>query len=115
VDEELFRRTYEAFNRRDIETILAAMHPEVDWPNGWEGGRVFGPDAVRAYWLRQWNEVDPLVYPMAFAEDADGRTVIDVRQVVRDRGGNVIRDQRVEHVYTVEDRLIRRMDIRTSG
>ena len=112
VDEQLFARTYEAFNRRDIETIMAVMHPEVDWPNGWEGGRVFGPEAVRDYWKRQWSVVDPLVNPMGFSEDVEGRTVVDVRQVVRDRGGNVFIDERVEHVYTLEDGLIRRMEIR---
>jgi hypothetical protein len=26
------------------------MHPEVDWPNAWEGGRVVGHAAVRDYW-----------------------------------------------------------------
>jgi hypothetical protein len=35
---------YEAFNRRDMDIVLAAMHPAVDWPNGWEGGRVTGRD-----------------------------------------------------------------------
>jgi hypothetical protein len=25
---------YEAFNRRDMDIVLAAMHPAVDWPNG---------------------------------------------------------------------------------
>jgi hypothetical protein len=35
-------RTYRAFNARDIDAALAVMHPEVDWPNGLEGGRVHG-------------------------------------------------------------------------
>ena len=39
---ELLRHMYAAFNRREIDTVLAAMHPDVDWPNGWEGGRVHG-------------------------------------------------------------------------
>jgi hypothetical protein len=50
--EELLRRTYMAFNRRDTEAALAMMHPEVDWPNAWEGGRVAGREAVAAYWAR---------------------------------------------------------------
>jgi hypothetical protein len=37
--ERLLGRIYEAFNRRDIDAVLAALHPAVDWPNGWEGGR----------------------------------------------------------------------------
>jgi len=34
--EDLFVKTYAAFNARDIEAVLAVLHPDVDWPNGWE-------------------------------------------------------------------------------
>jgi hypothetical protein len=37
-EERLLRAAYEAFNARDIEAALALVHPEVDWPNGIEGG-----------------------------------------------------------------------------
>ena len=47
--ETQLRLLYEAFNARDIDTCLAAMTPDVDWANGWEGGRVVGRDAVRDY------------------------------------------------------------------
>jgi hypothetical protein len=57
----LLERTYAAFNARDVEAVLAAMHPDVDWPNGMEGGRVLGHAAVRAYWIRQWGLIDPRV------------------------------------------------------
>lgn len=50
---------YAAFNARDIDTVLAAMTSDVDWPNGWEGGRIVGHDDVRDYWERQWAAVDP--------------------------------------------------------
>ena len=40
----LLGRVYDAFNKREVDTVLAAMHPAVDWPNGWEGGRVAGRD-----------------------------------------------------------------------
>src|SRR3989442_855797 len=33
---DLLTAAYDAFNARDIERALAAMHPEVDWPNGME-------------------------------------------------------------------------------
>jgi hypothetical protein len=59
-------RIYEAFNRRDVDTVLAAMHSGVDWPNGWEGGRVTGHDEVRSYWSRQWAVLDPNVVPISF-------------------------------------------------
>jgi ketosteroid isomerase-like protein len=45
---------YDAFNARDIDTVIAQFAPDVDWPDAWHGGRVVGHDAVRAYWLGQW-------------------------------------------------------------
>jgi len=47
-DVELLRRVYELFNRRDIERVLAAMHPDVIWANGMEGGHAHGRDEVRS-------------------------------------------------------------------
>ncbi len=52
--DQILSGVYDAFNRRDIDAALARMHPDVDWPNAWEGGRVHGRDAVRAYWERQF-------------------------------------------------------------
>ena len=68
-DRALLVKTYAAFNARDVDATLAAMHPDVDWPNGMEGGRV------------------------------------------RDRGGAVLADRMVQHVYVIEDGLIRSMEI----
>ncbi len=62
-EKEILNAIYQAFNARDIDTILASLHPEVDWPNGWEGGRVYGHGGVREYWTRQWAEIDPHVEP----------------------------------------------------
>ena len=50
--EDLLTKSYAAFNARDIETALALMHADVDWPNGMEGGRVIGHDEVRQYGTR---------------------------------------------------------------
>ena len=36
-DMELLRRVYALFNGRDIESVLAAMHPDIVWANGMEG------------------------------------------------------------------------------
>ena len=112
--EDLLRRAYAAFNARDIDRALAVMHPDVDWPNGMEGGRELGHDAVRAYWTRQFGLIDSQVQPVAFADDKEGRVVVEVDQVVRDLDGALISEQRVQHVYTFREGLIARMDIRDS-
>ena len=109
----LLRRVYGAFNRREIETVLAWMHADVDWPNGMEGGRVFGRDAVRDYWTRQFAVLDPCVEPQAFTAELDGRISVSVHQVVHDKSGNLLVDQINQHVYAIRDGLIQSMEIKS--
>jgi ketosteroid isomerase-like protein len=109
---DLLTKTYDAFNARDIDAVLAVMHADVDWPNGWEGGRVYGHQGVRDYWTRQWKAIDPHVEPVGFDTDETGRTVVKVHALVRDLEGNVISEGIVEHVYLIEDGLIKSMEIR---
>ena len=110
-DQELLTIAYRAFNARDLEAALATMHPEVEWPNTMEGGYVHGHGGVRAYWTKQWNLVDPHVEPLRFAADANGRIVIDVHQVVYDLQGHSLEDLMVQHIYRMEEGLIRRMEM----
>jgi hypothetical protein len=109
--EELLRALYRAFNARDVDTVLAAMAADVDWPNGWEGGRVVGHDAVRRYWERQWAEIRPRVEPTGIRQRTDGTVEVSVHQVVRDRGGALLAVGDVRHVYTFAGELVARMDV----
>jgi nuclear transport factor 2 (NTF2) superfamily protein len=111
-ERRLLEDAYNAFNARDIDAALAAMHVDVCWPNGMEGGSVYGHDGVRDYWMRQWEVIDPYVEPLRFEADKAGRIVVDVRQLVRDRSGNVMVDEMVQHVYLIEDGFVRSMEIR---
>jgi hypothetical protein len=110
--ERLLRRAYDAFNARDIDAALACAHTDVDWPNGMEGGREHGHAAVRDYWTRQFGLIDSHVEPLRFTPDDEGRIVVDVRQTVRDLAGKLVSEGEVQHVYTLRDGLIERMDIR---
>jgi hypothetical protein len=112
---ELLRRIYADFNQREIETVLSAMHPEVDWPNGWEGGRVHGTAAVRDYWTRQFKVLNPRVEPTGFAREPDGRIAVTIHQVVHDVEGKLLVDQIVQHVYAIDDGMIRSMEIRVAS
>ena len=109
---DLLRKMYAAFNRRDIEAVLAQMHADVDWPNGMEGGRVLGTAAVRDYWKRQFESLNPRVEPQNFTAEPDGRIAVEVHQVVHDTSGKLLVDQMVQHVYELRDGLIRGMEIR---
>jgi nuclear transport factor 2 (NTF2) superfamily protein len=105
------RAMYEAFNQRDADRVLNAMTADVDWPNGWQGGRVTGQDAVREYWRRQWAEIDPKVTPIHFTALPDDRVRVRVHQVVHDRNGNLLADTQVGHVYSFKGGLINSMEI----
>jgi hypothetical protein len=113
--ERLVERTYAAFNARDVDAVLRTMHPRVEWPNGMEGGTVSGHQGIREYWTRQWGLIDPSVQPTRITTIPDGRVAVDVRQVVRDLGGHVLKEEDVRHVYTFEDGLITSMEIQKAA
>lgn len=109
---QFLKHIYDRFNARDMETVLAAMHENVMWANGMEGGHVHGRDGVRSYWTRQWAMVDPRVEPVSFSQGPEGKVIVEVHQVVHDLSGNLLQDQMVGHIFRIEDGLIRRFDIR---
>src|SRR3954469_5476037 len=110
--EALLRQTYAAFNARDVDAVLAALHPDVDWPNVLEDTRLHGHAAVRAYWAGQFATIDPRVEPQGFSLESDGRIAVDVHQEVRDLSGAVLVDGSVQHVYRVRDGLFDQMEVR---
>lgn len=110
--ESILAATYRAFNARDVEPMIALMHPQVDWPNAWEGGRVIGRDAVLAYWRRQFESISSRVEPEGYEHDPDGSVTVLVHQVVDEaKTGERLSDTRVRHRYRFEDDLIVRMDV----
>ena len=48
-ERELIRGAYADFNARRLEAVLARMQSDVVWPNGMEGGFVYGHEGVRDY------------------------------------------------------------------
>lgn len=106
----LLRRTYEAFNRRDIDAVLSTLDPDVDWPNVLDGVRIHGHAAVREYWERQFRDIDPHVEPTEFIPHGDG-IIVGVHQVVRDRQGNLLGNSHIAHAYTFQGELILSMRV----
>jgi SnoaL-like domain len=110
-EDELLLGAYRDFNARHLEDVLDRMRPDVVWPNGMEGGYVYGHDGVREYWTRQWAILDPHVEPLDIKPDERGRWVVKVHQVVHDRDGKILVDTIVHHAYTIRNSLIAQMDI----
>ena len=104
-------QAYSAFNKRDIDGVLALMTEDVSWPKASEGGRVVGKKEIRAYWTRQWSEFDGHVEPLAITEEGGSRIRVRVHQVVRNLEGNVLSDSEVLHIFTMNSGLIAAMDL----
>ena len=109
--QDLIQQAYAGFNARDIPAVLATLHPQVRWARAWEGDYATGHEEVGAYWTRQWQELDPHVEPTSIRERPDGRLEVSVQQVVHDKQGTLVFEGPVKHVYTLQDGLLRQMDI----
>ena len=109
--ERLLRASYDAFNARDLAGTLEGIGPDVEWPNQLEGITMHGLAAVSAYFLRQWEEMNPHFDLRHFEIDARNKVVLTVVQTVRGKGETPISQGLVRHLYEFEDRLVRRMDI----
>jgi len=121
-DVKVLERIYERFNARDIEAVLTALTDDVVWANGMEGGHVYGRDAVREYWTRQWSIVSPHVEPVGFRRVADGAIEVEVLQTVHDLEGKPLqgqthglKDKTVGHVFHLREGKVARFDIQDAA
>lgn len=114
---ELMRETYEAFNERDLESVLEVFDEDLEWvePEGWPyGGTYHGPD-----------EVVEDVFKPALSDNEDfevaldrvidsGETVVVVgayRGTVAETGNSF--DLPFAHVYDMKDGHVTRAQIYT--
>lgn len=104
--QQFLQNLYDAFNRREIETIISKMRSDVKWANGLEGGFVYGREQVREYWTDQFKNIQPELETLKFERDENNRNVVTVHQIVRDLQGNVLADATVHQIFTIEDGLI---------
>jgi SnoaL-like domain len=110
-EQQFLQNLYEAFNKREIEAVISSMHPNVKWANGMEGGFVYGRDQVRDYWEKQFEMVQPKLQALNFETDKDNRSIVTVHQLVRDLEGNLLLDQTVQQIFTIENGLISTFEI----
>src|SRR6266700_7040878 len=95
---QFFREIYKNFNNRQIDLVISQMTPDVKWANGMDGGYVYGHEAVREYWTRQFKIIRSQVTPLKI--DVENKSVkIKVHQVVHDLDGNLLADEFVEHHF----------------
>lgn len=105
-NQQFLQNLYDAFNKREIETIISLMCPDVKWANGLEGGFVYGQAAVREYWTNQFKAIQPELKTLKFETDESNRNVVTVHQIIKDLRGNMLADATVHQIFTIEDGLI---------
>ena len=103
LNQQFLQNLYDAFNKREIETIISLMRSDVKWANGLEGGFIYGRDAVREYWTDQFKAIQPELEALKFETDENDRNIVTVHQIVKDLQGNVLADVTVHQIFTIED------------
>lgn len=107
----LLTKVYEAYNRRDFAAFSAFLAPDTNWPDLVEGGRLIGPEALRAYWARNDKMITVDIALVSVAALPDGRIAADVNQIVRNLAGQVWSDTCERHIFTLRDGMVARLDV----
>ena len=110
-EQQFLETLYDAFNKREFETIFAMMQPDVKWANGMDGGFIYGRDAVREYWRKQFEVTQGQLEPLKFETDENNRSIVTVHLIVRDLQGNVLVARTVKQMFTIENGLISLFEI----
>jgi hypothetical protein len=101
--QRFLQELYDAFNEREFESVLSKMDPAVKWANGMEGGFVYGRDAVREYWRKQFEVTKGQLKPLKYDIDENNRSVVTVHLTVKDLQGNLLVEKTVEHIFTIKN------------
>ena len=110
------RRFADAFNRRDFDSVLAGVAPDVElheWPAGPDARSYRGPDEVLqaiGNWFDAWEwmkvEVEDIV-------EAGERVLVTQHQRAKGKGSAIEVEVRSFNVYTFRDGKLIRMQLFT--
>jgi ketosteroid isomerase-like protein len=98
---DLVRRTYDAFNRRDLAVIVSGMHPDVELQTTVETH--YGHHGV-ADWIGRADEVfDSLSMTVEEVLDLDDHVVAVIHERAGGKGSGLEIDQHFTHIWTFRD------------
>lgn len=103
---DLIVQYYEALARRDIEALMATMHPNAEFGDFLDGGEVIGPIAIRAFFQRMFDTLAPDFDLITVAVQPDGRMRAEMQVATHDRSGHLWSDTRSYALYDLVDGLI---------
>lgn len=102
---------YRAFSQRRVDDLLAMLAPDVEWPDVAGGTVLRSHDAVRAYWLAQFEAASPVVEPTDFVAVGDDLVAV-VRQQVFDHAGVPLTEAvTVFHRYAFREEKVAAMTV----
>jgi ketosteroid isomerase-like protein len=107
--EDLLRRAYSLFNRREIDALLAMMTDDVEWPDVTSGTVLHDKEAIRSYWQGQFSTASPRVEPSDFVRAGEDLVAVVGQQVLDLQGETLVPVTVVFHRYTFEGNLVKRM------
>ena len=103
---DLIVQYYEALACRDIEALMATMHPNAEFGDFLDGGEVIGPIAIRAFFQRMFDTLAPDFDLITVAVQPDGRMRAEMQVATHDRSGHLWSDTRSYALYDLVDGLI---------
>ena len=111
---ELIQRSYDAWNRRDYEAVLALLDPEIEleFPEGGiNTGTLHGREAFGKFVESLTEAFEELRFEPEEIVEKDDRLVALVRQVARGRGSGVELEIRPAHIWTMRRGRAVRLEI----
>jgi ketosteroid isomerase-like protein len=115
-DSALLQRFVDAFNRRDIDSMVADLDPTVElheWPEA-PGAQSFRgiEGVVQAFdgWFDVWEWMQVEITDM---EEADGRVLVTLHQRAKGRGSEVEVEIDSYNVYRFEDGKVTSIELFT--
>jgi ketosteroid isomerase-like protein len=112
---DLIVRYYDALGRRDIEAVMAVMHPDVSFNDFLEGGELTGVSAVTAFHQRMFDTLAPDFDLIAVSVQPDHRLRAEMQVATRDRMGHLWSDTRSYALYTLVDGLIHGIELQPAA
>lgn len=106
----LLLRFYKALDAKDVDAVMALLHPDVNFPDQLDGTRLQGTAAVRAYYERAFGLISAESTPTAFHPRRDGSLEVRVHHHVTSLAGGLWHDGPVDYSFQFRDGLISRLD-----
>jgi uncharacterized protein len=111
---DAIRRSYEAWNRRDVEGALKLMAPDVEWvlpDSGLNAGTNHGREGFRAFFETYFEAFESIqLEPLRFVV-ADERVVVLVRMFGAGVESGAQVELRAGHIWTMRDGEATRIEL----